>query len=193
LVQLQADAASFKPLTVDAPSYVPGQKVRLSGTATPNGAINILGNSAGISENLTADADGKWSFESRYAVAGLQHQVRVRQTAANDAGILVQLQASDENGEKPVFRPLAVTSDTSYVPGGTTRLTGTATSWSQVRVALSNPGGKPVPGANVWTHTVMAGADGAWSVEIPNHRLISAKVQQYGELGNGTVSFDFTR
>ncbi|MCC8907964.1 hypothetical protein, partial [Curtobacterium sp. GD1] len=168
-------------------------KVRLSGTATPNGAINILGNSAGISENLTADADGKWSFESRYAAAGLQHQVRVRQTAANDSGTLVALQASDENGEKPVFRPLAVTSDTSYVPGGTTRLTGTATSWSQVRVALSNPGGKPVPGANVWTHTVMAGADGAWSVEIPNHRLISAKVQQYGELGNDAVSFDFTR
>ncbi|WP_139202049.1 hypothetical protein, partial [Curtobacterium sp. MCBA15_016] len=59
---ITADEPSFKPLTVDAPSYVPGQKVRLSGTATPNGAINILGNSAGISENITAGDDGKWSF-----------------------------------------------------------------------------------------------------------------------------------
>ena len=192
-IRLRADASSFAPLTVDEPEYVPGQKLRLSGTATPGGAVQLRVNSIALDTKVTAGADGKWSFESAHAVSGLSHEARVRQTAADGPYTVVELQARDENGEEPTFRALERTSAATYLPGGTTRLAGKATSWSEIRVSLSNPGGKPLPGGSRQDFRVLAGADGTWSIDIPNHKLTKATVKQYSELGNDAIEFEFSK
>uniref|UniRef100_A0A942Y9L9 Bacterial Ig domain-containing protein n=1 Tax=Neobacillus citreus TaxID=2833578 RepID=A0A942Y9L9_9BACI len=192
-IRLRADASSFAPLTVDEPEYVPGQKLRLSGTATPGGAVQLRVNSIALDTKVTAGADGKWSFESAHAVSGLSHEARVRQTAADGPYTVVELQARDENGEEPTFRALERTSAATYLPGGTTRLTGKSTSWSEIRVSLSNPGGKPLPGGSRQDFRVLAGADGTWSIDIPDHKLTKATVKQYSELGNDAIEFEFSK
>lgn len=184
---VRADAASFTPLQVDAPEYVPGQRLTLSGSATPGNTVEVRVESAAVvGAKVKAGADGKWSFTTGHVVTGRTHLASISQLAAGVASTKVTIEAPDTS-----FEPLRVHS-TTYVPGDTTHLTGRATAGANIRLTLENPGGKPVPGGVYEQFRTVVGADGVWSIDIPQHVLIKANVKQQSELGTETVEFEFT-
>ncbi|MCC8907779.1 hypothetical protein [Curtobacterium sp. GD1] len=194
-VEVTVDGGGEDPVPITAPvvvtsdlTFLNGTPLRISGTASPGARIEVSATDAfdgdGLSGSVVASpTTGEFEYVSGRKIGteslSSRLDVTIRQGDEETHHELRSLQ------EGVAFRPVAITSEQTFVRGMPTRITGVASPYALLSVWFGRFGAADL---------VRADAEGRW--EITTSKLYldneTVSVTQHFEDG-GTVEFPFTR
>ncbi|MFJ2978328.1 hypothetical protein ACIPEP_05680 [Curtobacterium sp. NPDC087082] len=169
-------------------TYLDGTRLRISGTATPGARIEVAATDALVSGGLSGSVVAS-------PTTGAFEYVSARNIAVRDiTSVLdVTIRQGDEETEHAfrslqegvAFRPVAITSERTFVGGMPTRITGTASPYALLQVRI---------GAVGRADFVRTDAEGQW--ELTTSKLFEQNetvriAQLFG--GDEVTDFSFTR
>lgn len=174
------DRGVFRPLEVRSdPTYTPGTKTVVTGTATPGAKIraDLDGRRQFVVE---ADEQGTFSGRLGDVTTGQPRLTLVQTSPLGTDRIDVHVRPA------AVFQQLALLSSATHRPGEPTRIEGKATADATVVVRVS---GAPF----AWTAT--ADSEGGWAVELPQvvgTDALDVRVAQQSAFGKDRAHWTFT-
>ncbi|MFJ2978329.1 hypothetical protein ACIPEP_05685 [Curtobacterium sp. NPDC087082] len=133
------------PFWVTTETFVKGQKQLIEGTAAPKARVDVYSGSKYLM-NVTADADGKWSYTTGAAITDNTFTRTVK--TAGEQEVTFTLTAVEQEQTAPI-----TVTTTSFVKGQKQRIEGTVAPKAKVDVYSGSK----------YLMNVVAGEDGKWS------------------------------